>query len=140
MNLTATQVVTRALRAAKVLGLDQPASTFMLTEGLTALQGMLARWRADSQLHDGTDFIVPTFSDLTTPVAVPDGLVDAYYYELAGVIAAENGSALDPRIARNGQASLALWRRTVGVTQVPELAQEVTYIGTANRPYDIFAS
>jgi hypothetical protein len=139
MFLTGLQVVTRALRASRVLGLDQVTSAFMAAEGMIALQGMTATWRSSPQLHYPPDYIVPTFVDQSTFVDVPDGLVEALYYKLAEIIAAENGQTLDPRLVAAGDGSLRIWRNKIAQAQVPVMNLETTHFNDSISTYDIEA-
>ena len=140
MNLTATQVVTRALRAAKVLGFDEAPSVFTLNEGLLQLQLLLDQWKADGHLHFAPDHLLPTFVDLTTPVAVPDGFANALSGSLAFLIAGENGSMVSKEVTDATIAGLNLRRIKLAALQVPKTSSDAIYsLGQNREHYDIFA-
>ncbi len=124
MNRTATQIITRALRATKVLGADQSAPAFALSDGLLALQAMLDAWGQDPHLAYAPDHPLPAFSDLSTPVSVPDGLIIALEYELALMLAPEHGQALDPRLAAMSAAALRNRRRVIATARAPHMVLE----------------
>ncbi|MBX3703993.1 MAG: hypothetical protein KF822_09485 [Steroidobacteraceae bacterium] len=140
MNRTGTQVITRALRLARVLGADQSASSVQLSDGLLSLQAMLDEWRADSQLHDGTTWVIPTFADVATPVALPDGLTDSVECSMAVRLASENGTEVPAWVHVAAARGLRRWRAKVAASQVPELNQEVAYVVGASGNYNIYAS
>lgn len=138
MNLTATQVIVRALRAAKVLGFDETAGAFTLAEGLQQLQMLLDRWRQDPHLHFLPDYPLPAFVDLTTPVAVPDGLAEPLAGSLAALMASENGQAIDVEIARATKAGLELRRTRLAALQVPGIEPDAVYsLGVTAPAYGI---
>lgn len=127
MNLTATQVITRALRQSKVLGFDESPASFTLNEGLLQLQLLLDRWQKDPHLQYLPDYPLPTFANLLTPVAVPDGFAEPLTGSLAAQIAAENGQTIDVEIARATKAGLDLRRGTLAALQVPSSSPDITY-------------
>ena len=139
MNLTGQQVVTRALRVAKVLGADESPSTFELNEGLSALQQMLDRWWADPQLHYSPTYLLPWFPDLATVVSVPTGLSSPVIYSLAALIAPEHGQTLDPRLLIEARNGLQRRRAYIAAMQVPNMVHETVLISDeyASDAYDI---
>lgn len=129
MNRTGTEVITRALRIAKVLGADQTAPSFALTEGLAALQSLIDTWWANPQLHvTGTaGKELPWFADLTTDVSVATGLTETIENHLAIILAAENGTEVAPIVHQRASEGLRAWRARIAAGQVPELKQEVAH-------------
>lgn len=127
MNRTGTQVITRALRIAKVLGADQTAPTFALNEGLSALQSLIDTWWSNPQLHvtGAVGMELPYFADLTSTVSVPTGLTEAIENHLAIILAAENGTEVAPIVHQRATEGLRTWRARIAAWQVPELKQEV---------------
>ncbi len=132
MIRTATQIITRALRVARVIGLDQVPSATSLAEGLLVLQSMLDEWHADTQLHDVVnndrviddgvgDWTLPLFDSLLVLVTVPDGLTVAIEYGLAVRLSWEHGSEISPRVGATAAAALNNWRAKVAASQVPKL-------------------
>ena len=78
---SANDIIGRALRLIRVLGVDDTASSSELADGLSALQTMLLSWAAMPHMTDD-DHALPTFSDGSTQVTVDDALVEALVRQL----------------------------------------------------------
>lgn len=114
-----TQIVSRALRVAKVIGADQALPAFALNEGFFSLQGMMDEWQADKQLND-INWALPTFTTIGLTYLIPDGLLTAIEYFLAERIAWEHGTEVHPRVVQTAAAALRNWRAKVAASQVPD--------------------
>lgn len=130
MNLTGQQVITRALRLARVLGFDEAPDPFTLNEGLLQLQLLLDRWKQDNHLHYPPDHPLPTFTALAGAVDVPDGVAEFMIGALASLIASENGQTIDQSIARATQAGLDLRRIKLADLQIPPIEHNTLGFGS----------
>lgn len=137
MDRTATQIITRALRATKVVGLDQTPAAFSLSEGLLILQSMLDGMWADTSLHYPTNYAMPWFADLMSTVSVGNGVTEILEYELAKRIAAENGAVVDPNLAVAGTNALRRRRATIANLRVSTMTLESAYLNNEGGDYDI---
>ena len=137
MDRTATQIITRALRATKVVGLDQSPTAFTLSEGLLVLQSMLDGMWADTSLHYPDNYAMPWFADLTTTVTVGNGVTEILEYELAKRIAPENGAVIDPSLAAAGAHALRRRRATIANLRVAPMTLESAYLNNEGGDYDI---
>ena len=141
MNRTANQIVTNALRVCRVFGPDQTVPAFALTDGLRALEEMLAVWRSDSQLHQSPTYVVPTFANQTDTVSVADALVMPITYLLADILAPEHGQTMPASLVMQAQSALRQWRTKVAaslvVQQKLETAEMSEHYGDVS--YDIDA-
>lgn len=139
MNLTGQQVITRALRLARVLGFDEAPDPLTLNEGLLQLQLLLDRWKQDNHLHYLPDYPLPTFTALAGAVAIPDGVAEFMTGALAEMIASENGQTIDPRIATATKAGLDLRRIKLADLQIPKLTTAGLGFGCDCGASDIYA-
>ena len=115
---TANDIIGRAMRLIRVLGVDDTASTSELADGLAVLQGMVRQWAAEPHMSDD-DHALPTFADGSSNVTVNDALVEALETNLALEIAPEYGAEVSAHVMARARASLRNWRRLIVV--VPEL-------------------
>lgn len=139
MNLTGQQVITRALRLARVLGFDEAPDPLTLNEGLLQLQLLLDRWKQDNHLHYLPDYPLPTFTALAGAVAIPDGVAEFMIGALAEAIASENGQVIDPKIATATKAGLDLRRIKLADLQIPKLTTAGLGFGCDCGASDIYA-
>lgn len=123
---SANDIIGRALRLIRVLGVDDTASTSELADGLAALQTMLLSWAAMPHMTDD-DHALPTFADGSSPVTVDDRLVEALETNLALQIAPEYGAEVSAYVMVRARASLRNWRRQIVV--VPELQNQLARMG-----------
>lgn len=123
---SANDIIGRALRLIRVLGVDDTASSSELADGLAALQTMLLSWAAMPHMTDD-DHALPTFSDGSTQVTVDDALVEALETNLALQIAPEYGAEVSAYVMVRARASLRNWRRQIVV--VPELQNQLARMG-----------
>lgn len=123
---SANDIIGRALRLIRVLGVDDTASTSELADGLAALQTMLLTWKSSPNMADD-DHALPTFSDGSTSVTVDDALVEALETNLALQIAPEYGAEVSAYVMSRARASLRNWRRMIVV--VPELQNQLARMG-----------
>ena len=123
---SANDIIGRALRLLRVLGVDDTASTSELADGLAALQTMLLTWKSSPNMADDTHAL-PTFADGSSNVTVNDALVEALETNLALEIAPEYGAEVSAYVMVRARASLRNWRRRIVV--VPELQNQLARMG-----------
>jgi len=122
---TANDIIGRAMRLIRVLGVDDTASTSELADGLSVLQGMVRQWSAEPNMSDD-DHALPTFADGTTAVTVDDALVEALETNLALQIAPEYGAEVSAHVMARARAALRNWKRQIVV--VPLLQNQLARI------------
>lgn len=128
---SANDIIGRALRLIRVLGVDDAASTSELADGLAALQTMVLQWKSQPGMEDD-DHELPTFSTGGGSVTVNDALVEALETNLALQIAPEYGAEVSAYVMARARASLRNWRRRIHVT--PEL--EIPFARVAGETFD----
>lgn len=114
---TANDIIGRAMRLIRVLGVDDTASTSELADGLAALQGMVRQWAAEPYMSDD-DHALPAFADGGTGVEVNDALVEALETNLALQIAPEYGAEPAAQVVARARGALRNWRRQIVVVPV----------------------
>ncbi len=138
MELTATQVITRALRLIRVIGQDETPSANDVSTAYDALVSMLDGWAGDPLMVPdlAAEFTMPGFVDATTPVTIPEGswgLRRMMTYALAVEVAPEFGVVVDPRVAAEAEHAMRNWQKRVAglhagrVTHDPSLVRRRHY-------------
>lgn len=122
---TAGDVVSRALRLIKVVGIGRSASAEEMTEGLASLGNMLSSWEFEGVPLDGLGDAEFTAA---TEVPLPASHIDAIQYNLASRLSVEYGTPPNPilvQLAERGFMALQ-----AAYVQVPILSVDEGLLGS----------
>ena len=125
---TAGDVVSRALRLIKVVGIGRAASAEEMTEGLAALGSLMASWQLQGiQLGP----IAETTLTTTTSIPLPPSHTDALQTNLAMRLSVEYGTPPNPLLMQMaGEGFQALQAAYV---QIPILSMNDGLLGGRHR-------
>ena len=124
---TAGDIVTRALQLAGVVPIGRTPGSKEATDGLNALNDMLAEWKADGiGIHVGTLATGDT-------LAAPDEHIRAIRYNLAVELAGLYGSSISPRIEATAERGMAI----LNAAYLPEVPMTVDRALWRGHAYDI---
>lgn len=142
MLVSAQQVVTRALRIARIIGQDETPSSADLSVGLDVLTTMLASWANDSAFvpADCGTFSVPTWATLAVTNTVDDALLHAIYYNLAILLAPEFGGIADDDVRREARRAKKSWTRKIPALTIGRLEFELSSMPFRSGSVDLLNS